>query len=138
MVLNLLVAAIYVVMGTFNGLITFVGISEYFFWLLCAVGLLILRRKVSSPGKRLNSSNVSFGYKTWTFNPVIFTCFSSLVVLRGMISDPLQAVAIVGVMGVGWAIWQISKSNSSGSDISRGEYSSLAIDGINATTSTAP
>lgn len=62
-----------------------------------AVGLIILRQRDNrAPAARVAE------YKTWLINPVIFSAISGLLVVRGVISEPLQGAAIllVAVFGV--------------------------------------
>lgn len=97
MIMNASIATLYVVVGTFDSLVTFVGISEYSFFLLAVLGIFILRRR----GKALNKRD-----KTWTFNPVIFCAFSAFLVIRGIITDPIQGLIIFSLAVIGWAMFR--------------------------------
>ena len=117
MVMNACITSFYILIGTFDSLVTFigkwlslssimdrkiiakapVGISEYSFFLLAVLGIFILRRGVSS---------LVSEYRTWTFNPVIFCIFSTLLLVRGVITDPAQGFAIFFVTLIGWAVFK--------------------------------
>ncbi len=73
-----------------------IGLAEYVFFLMSVVGLLILRRRDVDP-------RATPRYSTWVGNPVIFSIVSGLLVLRGVLTDPLQGLAIVlvGSLGLG-------------------------------------
>ncbi|KAK3944197.1 large neutral amino acids transporter small subunit 1 [Diplogelasinospora grovesii] len=102
LIMNGLMASFYVLIGSFNGLVTFIGLAEYFFFLLSVIGLLVLRQR----------SGLDPKYRTWTGNPVIFTVVSGLLILRGLLTEPLQgfAIAAAGVLGLAVFYWN-SKRN---------------------------
>jgi L-type amino acid transporter 6 len=79
----------------FTALLTWPGISEYFFFLLAVLGLYKIRKGIHSEPR----------YRTWTINPCIFALVSGLLILRGVISDPLQGGAIGLLIVVGWAVF---------------------------------
>lgn len=115
--MNATIASLYIIVGTFDSLVTFigiflfffqgedkglytksrVGISEYLFFLLAALGTFILRH-------RENARNRS--YRTWTVNPIIFSLFSSLIIVRGIITDPIQGFAVFFLTLVGWVVFK--------------------------------
>jgi L-type amino acid transporter 6 len=115
-------ASIYVLVGSFNGLVTFIGnyplsaswlpllrpadqatntitgIAEYFFFLMSVLGILVLRR-----AERFKPGGAGSGkHNTWIGNPIIFATVSGLLILRGVIAEPLQGLAIllVGLLGL--------------------------------------
>jgi hypothetical protein len=115
--MNALMASFYLLVGTFNGLVTFIGkplllspssrvaksalgMAEYTFFFASVVGLLILRQ-------REGSFPASVSYRTSTANPVIFAVVSGLLVLRVLISQPSQGLAIVFVGSIGLAIFYL-------------------------------
>ena len=65
------------------------------------LGIFKLRRK---------DTGLRYNYRTSVVNPVIFCSFSGLVILRGVITDPFQAVAIGLLVAVGLVIfkWKIA------------------------------
>ncbi len=77
---------------------TYVGLAEYLCFLLCVVGLLLLRRREARDGGPPASH-----YRTWIGHPVIFTVVSSLLILRGVVNEPLQgaAIAVLALLGLG-------------------------------------
>ncbi len=117
--MNSMLTALYVVIGSFNALVTLIGesrrphlrgecavtenalrigLAAYLNFLLSVLGLLILRnREPSQPGRR------GFHYRTWTGNPIIFSVISSLLILRGVITSPIQGlmVGVVALVGLG-------------------------------------
>jgi solute carrier family 7 (L-type amino acid transporter), member 6 len=131
MLLNLAISTVYLLVGDLNGLITFVGLSEYFFWFLCTIGLLFrIRPRDHKPAALCDRSGSSESgidversgdddddddayakrpYRTWTGFPVIFLIFSGVVIARGAISDPWQGVGIVGTMAAGWIVWLVKQ-----------------------------
>jgi solute carrier family 7 (L-type amino acid transporter), member 6 len=116
MLLNAAVASFYVIIGTFSSLLTFIGmsfpppplrltptnlatlnpgISEYLFFFFAVLGVFVLRKRA------LPSEAVP---RTWTLNPIIFCVFSGFIVLRGIITDPFQGLAVFVCVGVGWVV----------------------------------
>ena len=82
-------------------LISRLGISEYFFFLFAVFGIYIIRRRQTERGQ------ASLSYRTWTGNPIIFTVASAFVVTRGVITDYIQGIILVTVMGIGWITFRI-------------------------------
>jgi hypothetical protein len=90
---------------------TFIGITEYMFYTLAISGLFALRRRhhllrpaeLSDPDT--DSSMENTGYRTWTFNPLIFSALSSALVLRGLLINPRLAMAAsMAYFGGGWIV----------------------------------
>ncbi|TDZ34585.1 Y+L amino acid transporter 2 [Colletotrichum spinosum] len=99
LLLNCALSIVYVIAGSFNGLVTFIGLAAYMIFFSSAVGLILLRRR----DKRAPMAKTA-EYSTWLINPVIFSTISGLLVVRGVISDPLQGAAIllVALFGLGF------------------------------------
>ncbi|KAF6841688.1 large neutral amino acids transporter small subunit 1 [Colletotrichum plurivorum] len=97
LLLNCALSIVYVVVGSFNALVTFIGLAAYMIFFSSAFGLILLRRR----DRRAPTAKAA-EYKTWLINPIIFSAISGLLVVRGVISDPLQGAAIllVAVFGV--------------------------------------
>jgi amino acid transporter len=93
MVLNTAMASIYIAMGTFGSLITFIGISMYLIYFFCVVGIFVLRRRESHP-KGI--------YVAPTYCVICFIFLSAFVVLRGVASQPAQGLAILAAVVVGY------------------------------------
>lgn len=121
MILNALITSPYIIIGTFNGLVTFIGnlrvvplcssfmprlircsgISEYFFFLFCTVGIFVIRHRERT------TDRVRQRYQTWSGNPVLFSMVSGFIVIRGMITDFAQPLAIAIVCVVGWLAYSL-------------------------------
>ena len=116
--MNGCIASFYIIIGTFDSLVTFIGtvhpsrmtkasiqkllnlklgISEYIFFLLAALGIFILRHRESAPNR---------SYRTWTCNPIIFCLFSTLILIRGIVTDPTQGLTVLFLTLVGWAVYK--------------------------------
>ncbi|KXH48777.1 large neutral amino acids transporter small subunit 1 [Colletotrichum simmondsii] len=99
LMLNCALSIVYVAVGNFNGLVTFIGLAAYMIFFSSAVGLILLRRRDGRvPGAKAAE------YSTWLINPVIFSAISGLLVVRGVISEPLQggAILLVALLGSGF------------------------------------
>ena len=74
---------------------TFIGVTEYIFFFLSVMGLLLLRQRDA-----LRPSPVT--HRTWLGNPIIFGVVSLLLILRTVISEPIIGVAIIcaGTVGI--------------------------------------
>ncbi|CAJ2507733.1 Uu.00g089190.m01.CDS01 [Anthostomella pinea] len=97
LLMNGTLASFYVAIGSFNGLVTFIGLSDYFFFMMSVSGILILRK-----ADRHKPTGSAHTYKTWIGNPIIFSFVSGLLILRGVITEPLQGLAILfaGLLGL--------------------------------------
>ncbi|KAH8652364.1 large neutral amino acids transporter small subunit 1 [Xylariales sp. PMI_506] len=86
LLLNGALASLYVLVGSFNALVTFIG--------MCPTLL------VKESRRRLKGSMAR--YNTWTLNPIIFAAISGLLILRGIIAEPIQGLAaiVVGLFGL--------------------------------------
>ena len=71
--------------------------SEYIFQLLAALKTLILRRRENA---------LDWSYRTWTFKPVVFCVFSSFILIRGVVTDPIQGFATLFLTLSGWALFK--------------------------------
>jgi solute carrier family 7 (L-type amino acid transporter), member 6 len=116
MLLNALLAAIYILMGTFRGLLTFVGITEYLIFIFTVLALFRLRSR--SPLPLMPSSSVveSTGttvYRTHIVNPILFCVLSVFLVGRGVVTEPAQAAAITIGLGALWVIWRWKEKRAS-------------------------
>ena len=73
-----------------------IGISEYIFFFLSVLGIFILRRRKNALPRR---------YRASTFNPVIFCVFSGVILLRGVVTDPVQGLALFFLTLIGWVLY---------------------------------
>jgi solute carrier family 7 (L-type amino acid transporter), member 6 len=108
MLLTALLTCVYILSGTFRGLLTFIGITEYLIFILTVLALFRLRLRPpppapsSSPSIKLGSATI---YRTNTVNPVVFCVLSVFLVARGVVTEPAQGGAIIAVVVVVWALW---------------------------------
>lgn len=74
--------------------------TEYTFFFLSVVGLLLLRREDA-----VRPSPVR--HRTWAGNPLVFSGVSALLILRAVLTEPMLGLAIVGAglsgLGMFWA-----------------------------------
>jgi hypothetical protein len=133
MLLNALLATIYILMGTFRGLLTFVGITEYLIFILTVLALFRLRSH--SPLALMPSSpNIESAgamiYRTHIVNPVVFCVLSVFLVGRGVVTEPAQGAALAAVLGALWVIWRLKekRATSIGTGGVRGERTRLGVD----------
>ncbi|KAL6708321.1 hypothetical protein ACN47E_003245 [Coniothyrium glycines] len=96
MVLNAVLTAIYVVIGSFDTLVTFYGVAGYTFYFMTVLGLIILR---------VREPDLERPYKTWITTPIIFCCVSLFLLSRAVFAEPLQTLVVVAFMVVGLIIW---------------------------------
>lgn len=120
MLLTSLLTSIYILTGTFRGLLTFIGLIEYLFFVFTVLVLLRLRHTRPAPRSsrftaQLATSTTS--YRTYTANIFIFTGLSFFLVVRGIVTDPQQGGTIIGILGLLYLIWRCKLSK--GSIISR-------------------
>jgi L-type amino acid transporter 6 len=99
-------SAFYILIGTFNGLVTFIGLTNFFFLLMSVLGIFILRHRSSRlVGRKQSEPETQETYRTWLANPIIFCAVSVFILLQGVVTDPLQAAALLGMVGVGWGVY---------------------------------
>lgn len=93
-------SCIYIMLGSFGALVTFIGIAEYCFFFLTVVGLLILR--VTQPSLRRP-------YRPAIWMPIIFSVMSLLIVIRGVIAAPIQS-ALLGSLLFAGGLYHLTRS----------------------------
>ena len=96
MLLNALLTAVYIVIGSFDTLVTFYGVAGYTFYFQTVLGLIILR---------VREPDLERPYKTWITTPIIFCCVSLFLLSRAVFAEPLQTLLVVAFMVVGLVIW---------------------------------
>ncbi|KAH9882887.1 hypothetical protein J1614_000253 [Plenodomus biglobosus] len=96
MSLNALLTAIYIVIGSFDTLVTFYGVAGYSFYFQTVLGLIILR---------VREPDLERPYKTWITTPIIFCCVSLFLLSRAVFAEPLQTLLVLAFMVVGLVIW---------------------------------
>ena len=129
MLVNACLSIVYVLLGSFRGLLNFKGVmllvrcnysisieglfltshyivttgmAEYIIYFATVLGVLVLRHS-SSPGM---PKTALAHYSTSIFNPLIFCSVSILVVARSAIAHPMQIVAIFAFFGCGYLIYR--------------------------------
>jgi solute carrier family 7 (L-type amino acid transporter), member 6 len=75
----------------------------YFFLLLCTIGVIIIRIR----GKTDGSERQRLTDRTWIGNPIIFSTVSGFIVVRGILNDYLQGLAIIVVLAIGFVIFRL-------------------------------
>ncbi|KAF2688513.1 amino acid transporter [Lentithecium fluviatile CBS 122367] len=96
MCLNAALTAVYILIGSFDTLVTFYGVAGYSFYFLAVLGLIILRVK---------EPDLERPYKTWITTPIIFCCVSLFLLSRAVFAEPVQTLLVVAFMVVGLVIW---------------------------------
>ncbi|KAG6356854.1 hypothetical protein INS49_014728 [Diaporthe citri] len=105
MLLNGLLSAFFIVAGSFNGLVVLIA---------AVLGLLLMRSREHYDASRCQNglsrnsglpnrsrSSRPARYRTWIGNPVVFSMVSAFLILRAVVTDPFQGLAIVLVVGSG-------------------------------------
>jgi amino acid transporter len=96
MVLNAALTAVYILIGSFDTLVTFYGVAGYTFYFQTVLGLIILR---------VREPDLERPYKTWITTPIIFCCVSLFLLSRAVFAEPVQTLLVVAFMVVGLVIW---------------------------------
>ncbi|KAK0708711.1 large neutral amino acids transporter small subunit 1 [Lasiosphaeris hirsuta] len=99
MTVNAMLVSMYLVLGTYDGLVTFIGISQYFFYMLAAGGVFIIRRKDSNAGEPGR-------FRTGSWNPIIFILCSSFIILRGVASNVSHGIALCALALVVFVVFK--------------------------------
>lgn len=81
---------------------TYAGLAEYSCFLAAVFGLLLMRRHEAA-----TAETTAHKHRTWIGNPLIFTSISTFLVLRAVMTDPLQGLAIVSVLASGIAAFHL-------------------------------
>jgi L-type amino acid transporter 9 len=98
LVLNTLLAAIYILLGNMRILLTLNGLAEYAFFFLTVTGAIILR---------VREPNLPRPVKPYLIVPIIFAVISGFVVVRGAVFAPVQAAVLVGIWSVGLVFYYV-------------------------------
>lgn len=96
MALNALLTAVYILIGSFDTLVTFYGVAGYSFYFLAVLGLIILR---------VREPTLERPYKTWITTPIIFCCVSLFLLSRAVFAEPVQTLLVIAFMVVGLLVW---------------------------------
>ncbi|KUJ16670.1 amino acid transporter [Mollisia scopiformis] len=101
MAFNATVASMYVLVGSFRGLLTFKGMIEYVVYLTTVSGLLFLRFR-----RPLDANTLGQMYLTPIINPIVFCSVASLMVIRSAIAHMIQALIILLILGAGILVYR--------------------------------
>ena len=85
----------FILTGSFQSLLTFVGMAEWVFYVSTVVGLLILRRR---------EPELPRPYRIALPLPLIFVVVGSLVIVRSAIFAPIQSSVLAALFIVGTLI----------------------------------
>ncbi|UPX18358.1 uncharacterized protein EKO05_0008660 [Ascochyta rabiei] len=96
MLLNAAITAVYILVGSFDTLVTFYGVAGYTFYFQTVLGLIVLR---------VREPDLERPYKTWITTPIIFCCVSLFLLSRAVFAEPVQTLLVVAFMAVGLAVW---------------------------------
>jgi amino acid transporter len=96
MLLNAAITAVYILIGSFDTLVTFYGVAGYTFYFQTVLGLIILR---------VREPDLERPYKTWITTPIIFCCVSLFLLSRAVFAEPVQTLLVIAFMVVGLVIW---------------------------------
>jgi amino acid transporter len=96
MALNAILTAVYILIGSFDTLVTFYGVAGYSFYFLAVLGLIILR---------VREPTLERPYKTWITTPIIFCCVSLFLLSRAVFAEPIQTLLVLAFMAAGLIIW---------------------------------
>lgn len=90
--LALIITLLYICMGDFRALLTFVGMAEWVFYVSTVVGLLILRRR---------EPHLNRPYRPTILLPITFVIVGTLVIVRSAMFAPLQSGLLAGLLVLG-------------------------------------
>ncbi|KAI0434552.1 amino acid/polyamine transporter I [Xylaria sp. FL1042] len=96
LLLNGILASVFILVGSFTGLITLIEMVKFFCYMMSILGIFIIRRKTD---KRIPTGSYPppWTYRTWIGNPIIFATVSGVLIIRGALSAPLQAPVILSI-----------------------------------------
>jgi APA family basic amino acid/polyamine antiporter len=91
-------ASVLVATGTYRALFTRVVYTEWIFFGLMAVGLVLLRRRADYTPR----------YRVWGYPalPLLFALASGLVVLNQLVSDPIESAFGLAVVALGFPVYR--------------------------------
>jgi APA family basic amino acid/polyamine antiporter len=97
--LQALWSSVLVATGTYRQLFTRVIYTEWIFFALMAVGLILLRRR----------SDLVRGYRVWGYPvvPALFAVFSIVIVVNQIISQPSESATGLSIVLAGWPVYYL-------------------------------
>jgi L-type amino acid transporter 9 len=96
LILNAVLASVYVLAGNMRILLTLNGLAEYAFFFLTVLGAIVLRVKEPELPRPV---------RPWVVVPLVFVVVSGFVVVRGAVFAPVQAGVLLGIWGVGVGVY---------------------------------
>jgi APA family basic amino acid/polyamine antiporter len=98
-VLQAVWSSVLVVTGTYRALFTRVVYTEWIFFGLMALGLIVLRRR----------SDVRRDYTVWGYPwlPLVFAAAAFAIVLHQVVSDPVEAAIGLGIVLLGLPVYRL-------------------------------
>ena len=101
-------SSVLVATGTYKALFTRVVYTEWVFFALLALGLILLRKR---PG-------IVRGYRIWGYPvvPIIFILFSSAIVFNQIISDPTESVFGLSLVLLGLPVYYLWTKTQKGAE----------------------
>lgn len=107
-ILQALWSSVLVATGTYRTLFTRVVYTEWIFFAMLAIGLILLRRR----------KDLQRGYSIWGYPviPVVFTVFSLVIVLNQIVSSPKESFVGLSLVLLGLPVYYLwTRKNFSGS-----------------------
>ncbi|KAI0525653.1 amino acid/polyamine transporter I [Xylaria bambusicola] len=98
LLLNAMLTSLFILVGSFTGLLTMIEMLKFFCYMMSVIGLIIMRRRADEQMPNLSHPTYRT-YRTWVGNPIIFASVSGVLIIRGALSAPLRAPVILS-MGI--------------------------------------
>jgi amino acid transporter len=98
--LNTLLASLYILLGNMRILLTLNGLGEYTFFFLTVLGAIILR---------FREPDLHRPIKPFILIPIVFAAISGFVVVRGAVFAPVQAGILVAIWVFGFGFYVVRK-----------------------------
>lgn len=99
--LQMVLAMVYIIVGTFEPLVTFYGVAGYFFYFFTVLAVLVLR---------FTRPELERPYRTWITTPIIFCCVALFLLTRGVFSAPVEALCAGAFILLGVPIYYFRMS----------------------------
>lgn len=80
--LQAILMAVYIIVGDFEKLVTFYGVSAWIFFFSTVLGAIVLR---------FREPELIRPYKCWLSTPIIFCCVALFLVVRGVFEAPIES-----------------------------------------------
>ncbi|EIM22422.1 amino acid transporter [Wallemia mellicola CBS 633.66] len=99
-VLQLVLTCVYIIIGGgFQSLVNFYSVAIWYFYLLCALSVIVLRMK---------EPDLHRPYKTWIAIPMIFSSVTIFLLCMPVFAAPLEAAAAFGFIALSVPVYFIS------------------------------